>query len=78
MVILPLDKFAGVLLDTVNKPDLNFYKVMIQLAVNITGDYFAITLFGTLESVALVSTATFCAGMAFGYYQKRSHRGNYP
>jgi O-antigen/teichoic acid export membrane protein len=75
MVILPLDKFAGVLLDTVNKPDLNFYKVMIQLAVNITGDYFAITLFGTLESVALVSTATFCAGMAFGYYQLYNQMG---
>jgi O-antigen/teichoic acid export membrane protein len=75
MVILPLDKFAGVLLDTVNKPNLNFYKVMIQLAVNIVGDYFAITLFGTLESVALVSTATFCAGMAFGYYQLYNQMG---
>lgn len=75
MVILPLDKFAGVLLDTVNKPNLNFYKVMIQLAVNVIGDYVAITVFGTLESVALVSTGTFFAGMVFGYYQLHGQMG---
>ncbi len=75
MVILPLDKFAGVLLDTVNKPNLNFYKVMIQLAVNVIGDYVAITVFGTLESVALVSTGTFFAGMVFGYYQLHAQMG---
>lgn len=75
MAILPLDKFAGVMLDTINKPNLNFYKVMIQLAVNISGDYVGIAIFGNLESVAFVSTATFMAGMAFGYYQLNKHMG---
>lgn len=75
MAILPLDKFAGVMLDTINKPNLNFYKVMIQLAVNITGDYIGISLFGNLESVAFVSTVTFLSGMAFGYYQLNIHLG---
>lgn len=69
MAILPLDKFSGVMLDTINKPNLNFYKVMIMLLVNIVGDYLGIFLFGNLESVAFVSTATFLAGMFFGYYQ---------
>jgi O-antigen/teichoic acid export membrane protein len=75
MAILPLDKFAGVMLDTINKPNLNFYKVMIQLAVNIAGDFLGIMLFGNLESVAFVSTATFIAGMAFGYAQLNKHMG---
>ncbi|MCG9881382.1 MAG: oligosaccharide flippase family protein [Bacteroidia bacterium] len=75
MAILPLDKFAGVMLDTINKPNLNFYKVMIQLAVNIAGDYIGIAIFGNLESVAFVSTATFLAGMAFGYYHLNQHMG---
>lgn len=75
MAILPLDKFAGVMLDTINKPNLNFYKVMIQLAVNIIGDYIGISLFGNLESVAFVSTVTFLSGMAFGYYQLKIHLG---
>lgn len=75
MAILPLDKFAGVMLDTINKPNLNFYKVMIQLAVNIVGDFLGIMIFGNLESVAFVSTATFIAGMAFGYSQLNKHMG---
>lgn len=75
MAILPLDKFAGVMLDTINKPNLNFYKVMIQLAVNITGDYLGILIFGNLQSVAFVSTATFLAGVLFGYGQLRTHLG---
>jgi O-antigen/teichoic acid export membrane protein len=75
MAILPLDKFAGVMLDTINKPNLNFYKVMIQLAVNIVGDFLAIMIFGNLESVAIISTATFIAGMAFGYTQLNKHMG---
>ncbi|MCF8425929.1 MAG: oligosaccharide flippase family protein [Bacteroidia bacterium] len=75
MAILPLDKFAGVMLDTINKPNLNFYKVMIQLAVNIIGDYLGIMIFGNLESVAFVSTATFVAGVLFGYYQLNKHMG---
>jgi len=75
MAILPLDKFSGVMLDTINKPNLNFYKVMIQLAVNIIGDYLGILVFGNLESVAFVSTATFVAGMAFGYYQLNKQMG---
>lgn len=75
MAILPLDKFSGVMLDTINKPHLNFYKVAIQLFVNIVGDYLAIQIFGNLESVAVVSTLTFIAGMIFGYYQLNKHMG---
>lgn len=73
MAILPLDKFSGVMLDTINKPNLNFYKILIMLAVNIAGDFIGISLFNNVESVAFVSTATFAAGMIFGYYQLNKH-----
>lgn len=75
MAILPLDKFSGVLLDTINKPNLNFFKVMIMLAVNVSGDYLGILIFGNLHSVAIVSTLTFLAGMLFGYYQLKKYTG---
>lgn len=75
MAILPLDKFAGVMLDTINRPNINFYKVMIQLAVNIIGDFLGIYLFGNLESVAVVSTATFLAGVIFGYAMLHKEMG---
>jgi O-antigen/teichoic acid export membrane protein len=75
MAILPLDKFSGVLLDTINKPEINFIKVMIMLVVNISADYLGIYLFGNLESVAFASTLTFLSGMLFGYYQLNKHLG---
>ncbi len=75
MAILPLDKFSGVLLDTINKPNINFYKVLIQLAVNIIGDIIGLYFFGNLQSVAIVSTATFVAGVLFGYIQLNKHLG---
>jgi O-antigen/teichoic acid export membrane protein len=73
MAILPLDKFSGVMLDTINKPNLNFYKILIMLFVNISGDFIAIALFGNVESVAVASTATFLAGMIYGYIQLKKH-----
>ncbi len=75
MAILPLDKFSGVLLDTINKPNINFYKVLIQLAINVIGDILGIYFFGNLASVAIVSTATFGAGVLFGYVQLYKHLG---
>jgi O-antigen/teichoic acid export membrane protein len=75
MAILPLDKFSGVMLDTINKPNLNFYKILIMLFVNISGDFIGIALFGNVESVAVVSTATFLAGMIYGYIQLKKHMG---
>ncbi|MFY8020009.1 MAG: oligosaccharide flippase family protein [Bacteroidia bacterium] len=75
MAILPLDKFSGVLLDTINKPEINFIKVVLMLVVNVSADYLGIYLFGNLESVAFASTLTFLSGMLFGYYQLNKHLG---
>jgi O-antigen/teichoic acid export membrane protein len=75
MAILPLDKFSGVLLDTINKPHINFMKVSLMVFVNVVGDCIGILIFGNLESVAFVSTLTFLAGVAFGYYHLNKHLG---
>jgi len=64
----PIDKFSGVLLDIINKPHMNFIKVLLMLAVNIIGDIFCLKVFGNLESIAIVSTMTFITGVLFAYY----------
>ncbi|MCX6186055.1 MAG: oligosaccharide flippase family protein [Bacteroidetes bacterium] len=66
--IIPLDKFSGIMLDIINKPEMNFIKVMVMLIVNIIGDYIGIFEFGTIEAVAIVSTFTFGSGMIFGFF----------
>ncbi len=75
MAILPLDKFSGVLLDTINKPHINFMKVSLMVLVNVVGDCIGILIFGNLEAVAFVSTLTFLAGVVFGYYHLKKHLG---
>lgn len=43
-LLLPIDRFIGVALDSVNQPRLNFYKVVYMAAANIIGD--SIVVFG--------------------------------
>jgi O-antigen/teichoic acid export membrane protein len=40
--LLPLDRFTGVALDSLNKPQRNFQKVLFMTTANILGDIFAV------------------------------------
>lgn len=71
--ILPLDKFSGILLDVIDKPQINFLKVTLMLTVNVVGDIIAISYFGTLQSVAIVSSLTFLTGFLFGFFMIKKH-----
>ncbi len=44
-LLLPLDRFTGICLDSINRPDKNFYKVMIQNIVSIAGAVTVLLLF---------------------------------
>jgi len=41
-LLLPIDRFTGISLDAINKPDKNFYKTMIMTTTNIIGDILAV------------------------------------
>lgn len=41
-LLLPLDRFLGVALDSVNRPKQNFYKVLYMASANIIGDIFVV------------------------------------
>ena len=76
--MLPLDRFTGVALDSLNRPDKNFQKVIVMTTANILGDigavfglhYFfpgmaAVTI---LLFVALASVVFSVIGLFIGYY----------
>lgn len=67
-LLMPLDRFLGISLDIMNKPALNFLKVMIMLAVNILGDLIAIKYFHSINIVALSSLLTFLSGIIIGRF----------
>lgn len=41
-LMLPIDRFTGVALDSLNKPQKNFYKIIFMAVANIIGDFIAI------------------------------------
>ena len=67
-ILLPIDRFTGVALDSINKPRLNFNKVLIMALANIIGDFIAVFVFESLEAVALITVLFTFIGIITGYY----------
>ena len=65
-LLLPLDRFSGVTLDAINKPNLNMIKVFFMATANIIGDIIAISVFDSLEAVALVTIVNVLVGVLVG------------
>lgn len=67
-LILPIDRMTGVGLDSINKPSVNFIKVMVMVVTNVIGDLIAIFVFHSLEAVAIASIIFTMVGVWVGYY----------
>lgn len=71
-LLLPLDRFTGVALDSAELPDKNALKVYIMLAMNLTGDFLAVFVFRSLEMVAAISVVFTLIGIVIGWYFLRN------
>jgi O-antigen/teichoic acid export membrane protein len=67
-ILLPIDRFTGIALDSINKPRFNFNKVMIMAGANIVGDFIAVFVFQSIEAVAIVTVLFTLIGIVLGYY----------
>ncbi|MBP6672356.1 MAG: oligosaccharide flippase family protein [Bacteroidetes bacterium] len=74
-LLIPFDRFSGIFIDSLNKPQYNTVKVWIMLAVNIISDAVALFFFGTVESVAAASLITFGVGTIVNMTMIRSITG---
>jgi len=72
-ILYPIDRFNGVTLDIIHQQKINFYKVLIMLAVNIPIAFLGIFLFKNIWGAALATPFTLLAGLIFGYYHLRKH-----
>ncbi|MBE7177800.1 MAG: oligosaccharide flippase family protein [Mucilaginibacter polytrichastri] len=72
-LLYPLDRFLGIALDTIHKPQINFIKVVIMLAVNSFTVWLGITLTKNVYGVAFASLFTVSAGMIFSYYMLKRY-----
>jgi len=81
-LLYPADRFFGLTLDVINRPIVNFYKVLIMLAINISMDFLGIHIFGNIFGAALSTAIWVIAGVFIGYfalnrYQKFSFWDSY-
>jgi len=67
-LLLPVDRFTGIALDSAELPNLNAIKVQIMLAMNIIGDVIAVFVFESLVMVAMVTIVFTIAGILLGWY----------
>ncbi|MGB0978706.1 MAG: oligosaccharide flippase family protein [Croceimicrobium sp.] len=71
MAFSALDRYAGVGLDVLNRPEINMRKVIVMLATNIVGDLIVLYFFESLPWVAAISILTFSVGTFLGFYYMR-------
>lgn len=64
---LPIDRFTGVALDSINKPKKNFYKVLVMVTLNIVGDLIALFVLKSVIAVAVVTIIFTIAGQIIGF-----------
>ncbi|MEI6682009.1 MAG: hypothetical protein WCO44_05250 [Bacteroidota bacterium] len=66
-LLLPVDRMTGIGLDSINRPDRNFIKVLIMVVANVIGDLVAIFIFKSLPMVAVASIIFTAIGVWVGY-----------
>ncbi|MEO0527587.1 MAG: oligosaccharide flippase family protein [Bacteroidota bacterium] len=67
-LLLPIDRFTGVLLDSINRPKLNLYKVIFMTLANIVIDIIAVFIFQSLVVVAIGTVFFTLLGIFLGFY----------
>jgi O-antigen/teichoic acid export membrane protein len=67
-ITMPLSRFSGVTLDSINKPEKNFIKMLFMVGANIIGDLIAVFIFHSLIGVAIVTIVFSVLGIFLGYY----------
>ncbi|SOD93137.1 lipopolysaccharide biosynthesis protein [Spirosoma fluviale] len=71
--LLPLDRYSGVGLDAIGKPQFNLIKVLFMLCIQIGGALVALLVFKSTTALAGVSIFTFALGMMLGFRLLKRH-----
>ena len=66
--ILPLDRYTGVALFALDKPQINFHKIMVMLIANIIFDCIAVFVFQSLILVAVATLFFTLVGIGLGWH----------
>lgn len=74
-LIIPVDRFSGIALDSLNRPDLNFYKIILMVTFNIIGDVIAVFYFNSVLLVAFATLLFLLVGALAGLFFTKKTAG---
>ena len=66
-VLFPADRYFAITLDVIKKPQINFYKILVMLAINLVADFVGVTLFKSVYAVALTNLLPLLAAIIIAY-----------
>jgi O-antigen/teichoic acid export membrane protein len=66
-VFAPIDRFFALTLDVIHKPQINFYKILVMLVINLIADYVAVTYFKSVIAVAITNILPILAAIIISY-----------
>jgi O-antigen/teichoic acid export membrane protein len=67
-ILFPPDRFFALTLDVIHQPKINFYKVLVMLAVNIATDFLGIYFTGSVYGIAFATVCPILTGTIIGYW----------
>jgi O-antigen/teichoic acid export membrane protein len=67
-IIAPADRFFALTIDVINKPQINFYKLLVMVATNIIFNYIGLRLFPNAYGITVSTFAPILVGLLTGYY----------
>ncbi len=73
-IITPADRFFALTIDVINRPKINFYKLLVMLATNIIFNYIGLLIFPNAYGVTLTTFAPILVGLLVGYFALNNWR----
>lgn len=67
-ILSPVDRFFAITLDVINKPKVNFYKLLVMLVVNLIADFIVVFYFKSVYGIAITNIFPTIVAIAISYY----------
>ena len=66
-IFYPADRFSALALDVIHKPQINFFKIIVMLTINLVADYVGVSLVKSIYSIALTNILPILAAIIISY-----------
>ena len=67
-ILSPVDRFFAITLDVINKPKINFYKLLVMLVVNLIADFIVVFYFKSVYGIAITNIFPTIVAIAISFY----------